>query len=72
MKVHDLSFFMLIITIFLLAFGVPTYTLLHDVEKFSWHIPRHIINLAYWEIFGELDTVDDVKSLFLGKENFPF
>jgi hypothetical protein len=72
MKVHDLSFFMLIITIFLLAFGVPTYTLLHDVEKFSWHIPRHIINLAYWEIFGELDTVDDVKSLFLRKENFPF
>ncbi len=63
---------MLIITIFLLAFGVPTYTLLHDVEKFSWHIPRHIINLAYWEIFGELDTVDDVKSLFLRKENFPF
>jgi hypothetical protein len=72
MKVHDLSFFMLIITIFLLAFGVPTYSLLHDVEKFSWHIPRHIMNLAYWEIFGELDTVDDVKSLFLGKENFPF
>ena len=59
---------MLIIIVFLLAFGVSTYSLLHDVQKFSWHIPRHIINLAYWEIFGELDTVDDVKSLFLVKE----
>lgn len=55
---------MLIITVFILAFGVPTYSLLHDVQKFSWHIPRQIINLAYWEIFGELDTVDDVKSSF--------
>ena len=53
---------MLIITVFILAFGVPTYSLLHDIQKFSWHIPRRIINLAYWEIFGELDTVDDVKS----------
>ena len=60
---------MVIITVFLLAFGVPTYSLLHNVQKFSWHIPRHIINLAYWEIFGELDTVDDVKSLcFLQKK----
>lgn len=61
---------MLIITVFILAFGVPTYSLLHDVQKFSWHIPRQIINLAYWEIFGELDTVEDVKSSFHPKERF--
>ena len=61
---------MLIITVFILAFGVPTYSLLHDVQKFSWHIPREIINLAYWEIFGELDTVDDVKSSFHPNEIF--
>jgi hypothetical protein len=59
---------MLILTVFILAFGVPTYSLVHDVQKFSWHMPRHIINLAYWQIFGELNTMDDIDSLFLLKK----
>ncbi|CAF1659112.1 unnamed protein product, partial [Adineta steineri] len=58
--VHDLTFFMLMLTVFVLAFGVPTYSLLNDVQKFSWHMPRRIINLAYWQIF-ELQIVEDIE-----------
>ncbi|CAF1494168.1 unnamed protein product, partial [Adineta steineri] len=58
--VHDLTFFMLMLTVFVLAFGVPTYSLLNDVQNFSWHMPRRIINLAYWQIF-ELQIVEDIE-----------
>jgi hypothetical protein len=57
-KAHDLKFFMLMLTVFILAFGVPSYSLIYGVQKFSWHIPREIINLAYWQIFGELNALE--------------
>ncbi|CAF0729712.1 unnamed protein product [Adineta ricciae] len=57
---YDMSFFMLILALVILSFGVPTYSLLHGVEVFSWHIPRKIINLAYWDIFGEVQALDDI------------
>lgn len=58
---------MLIIFVFMFAFGVPAYSLLNDVHKFSWHVPRQIINLAYWQIFGDSSALEDVKSLFVKK-----
>ncbi|CAF1238508.1 unnamed protein product [Rotaria sordida] len=59
--IHDLKFFMLMLTVFILAFGVPAYSLLDDVEKHSWHLPRYIINFAYWQIFGELQEIDQIE-----------
>ncbi|CAF3349545.1 unnamed protein product [Rotaria sp. Silwood1] len=56
--VHDLKFFMLMLFVFILAFGVPFHGLVHGVNKFSWHLPREIMNLAYWQIFGELEALD--------------
>jgi hypothetical protein len=53
---------MLILTVFILAFGVPTYSLLYGVQRFSWHLPRGILNLAYWQIFGELEVLDEIES----------
>lgn len=49
---------MLMLTVFILAFGVPSYSLIYGVQKISWHIPRDIINLAYWQIFGELNALE--------------
>ncbi|UJR33345.1 hypothetical protein I4U23_020794 [Adineta vaga] len=59
--VADLTFFMFMLGLIILAFGVPTYGLLNGVEDFSWHIPRKIINLAYWDIFGEVQAIDDIE-----------
>ncbi|CAF0727257.1 unnamed protein product [Adineta ricciae] len=56
--VHDLKFFMLMLIVFILAFGVSSYSLIYGVQKFSWHLPREIVNLAYWQIFGELNALE--------------
>ena len=61
---------MLMLTVFVLAFGVPTYSLIHGVQEFSWHIPRAILNLAYWQVFGELEVLDVIESTFLLVDNF--
>ena len=53
---------MLMLTVFILAFGVPAYSLIYGVEQFSWHLPRMILNLAYWQIFGELEILDEIES----------
>jgi hypothetical protein len=58
---------MLMLTVFILAFGVPTYSLVYGVQKFSWHIPRAILNLAYWQIFGELEVLGDIESKLILK-----
>lgn len=46
------------LTVFILGFGVSTHSLLYGTREYSWHLPRQIINLAYWQIFGELNTLD--------------
>lgn len=56
-----MKFFMLMLTVFVLAFGVPAYSLLYGVEKWSWHVPRLLINMAYWEMFGELTVLDEIE-----------
>jgi hypothetical protein len=53
---------MLILTVFTLAFGVPAYSIIYGVEEFTWHLPRTILNIAYWQIFGELEILDEIES----------
>jgi len=54
--------------VFILGFGVSSYCLMYNVKEFSWHLPREIINHAYWQIFGELNTLD----IFESKKGFFF
>ncbi len=53
---------MIMLTVFILAYGVPAYSLIYGVQEFSWHLPRAILNLAYWQIFGELEVLDEIES----------
>ena len=64
MKIYDLKFFILILSVFLFAFGIPAYSLIYGVEEFSWHLPRIILNTAYWQIFGELQILDEIESIY--------
>ncbi len=57
-----MKFFMSMLTVFILAFGVPAYSLMYGVEEFTWHLPRSILNIAYWQIFGELTILDEIES----------
>ncbi|CAF4616402.1 unnamed protein product [Rotaria socialis] len=55
--VNDLKSFMLMLTVFILGFGVCFHSLLYGTKVLSWHILRDIINLAYWQMFGELSSL---------------
>lgn len=44
--------------VFILAFGVSSYSLIYGIQKPTWHLPREIVNLAYWQIFGELNALE--------------
>lgn len=57
-KIRDLKVYMLMLTIFIFGFGVSLYSLIHGVQPFSFHLPREIMNLAYWEMFGDLNELD--------------
>jgi len=56
------------LTVFILGFGISSYSLIYGAKDFSWHLPREIINLAYWQIFGELNALD----IFERKRNNDF
>ncbi|CAF1365162.1 unnamed protein product, partial [Rotaria sordida] len=62
--VHDLKFFMIMFFVFILAFGVSFYSLIFGVQEFTWHLPRKIINLAYWHIFGEIQDLEVFEENF--------
>ncbi len=53
---------MLMLTVFILAFGVPAHSLIYGVEEFTWQLPRDILNIAYYQIFGELEILDKIAS----------
>ncbi|CAF1487785.1 unnamed protein product, partial [Rotaria sordida] len=58
---HDLKFYMIMLIVFITGFGVSSYSLIYGAKAFTWHLPREIINLAYWQIFGELNALDSFE-----------
>ncbi|CAF1319031.1 unnamed protein product [Rotaria sordida] len=58
---HDLKFYMIMLVVFIMGFGVSSYSLIYGAKAFTWHLPREIINLAYWQIFGELNALDSFE-----------
>ena len=51
------------LTVFVVGYGVAAHSLIYGSKEFSWHLLREIVNLAYWQMFGELN----VLSAFAGK-----
>lgn len=64
-KIQDLKFFMLLLTVFMLAYGVSSYSIVYGVRKFSWHLPRNIINHVFWQIFGEFTSLQTFESMII-------
>ena len=48
--------------VFVVGYGVAAHSLIHGSKEFSWHIIREIINLAYWQMFGELNVLESFES----------
>lgn len=50
------------LTVFIVGFGVSSYSLIYGTKELTWHLPRQVLNVAYWQIFGELNTLDAFES----------
>jgi hypothetical protein len=52
---------MALLTVFILGFGVSSYSLIYGPKAFTWHLPREVLNHAYWQMFGEINTLQEVE-----------
>lgn len=54
--------FLLVVIVFLLAYGVASQSLLFRQRDASWDILRDIVFYPYWQLYGELDFENAVHS----------
>ena len=52
-------FFVIILGIFVVAFGVTTHATMYPETEFSWDIFSSLINKAYWPIYGEMKILSE-------------
>ncbi|XP_076107231.1 transient receptor potential cation channel subfamily M member 8-like [Mytilus galloprovincialis] len=50
----ELVMFILVLTIFLLAYGVASQGLMHLQRKSEWQILKDVVYFPYWQLYGEL------------------
>jgi len=48
--------------IFVMGYGISFYSLLYGTREFSWHIIRRVLNLSFWQIFGDLKVLEMFES----------
>ncbi|XP_012327914.1 transient receptor potential cation channel subfamily M member 1 isoform X2 [Aotus nancymaae] len=56
----DMLYFVVIMLVVLMSFGVARQAILHPEEKPSWKLARNIFYMPYWMIYGEVfaDQID--------------
>lgn len=71
----DMLYFVVIMLVVLMSFGVARQAILHPDEEPSWKLARNIFYMPYWMIYGEVfaDQIDrknriDSKILFPASE----
>lgn len=60
--------YMLMLFVFVVGYGVAAHSLIYGAQEFSWHMLREALNLAYWQVFGDLNTSEAFDST---KEIYP-
>lgn len=58
----ELKTFLLVLIVFLLAYGVARHSLLYGQTELSWNILRDILFHPYWQLYGELSFDESMKS----------
>ncbi|XP_062246524.1 transient receptor potential cation channel subfamily M member 1-like [Platichthys flesus] len=56
----DMLYFVVIMLVVLLSFGIARQAILHPDEKPTWRLARNIFYMPYWMIYGEVfaDSID--------------
>lgn len=68
----DMLYFVVIMLVVLMSFGVARQAILHPDEEPSWRLARNIFYMPYWMIYGEVfaDQIDR-KNRIHSKSLFP-
>ncbi|VDI11958.1 Hypothetical predicted protein [Mytilus galloprovincialis] len=56
----ELGMFILVLTIFLVAYGVASQGLMHLQRHSNWNILKDVVYFPYWQLYGEL-SLDEIK-----------
>ncbi|XP_035694681.1 transient receptor potential cation channel subfamily M member-like 2 [Branchiostoma floridae] len=56
----DLVFFLVILLVFIFAYGVMRHTLIHPNSQTEWSLLLNVSLIPYWQVYGEL-FVDEVE-----------
>ncbi|XP_029112378.1 transient receptor potential cation channel subfamily M member 1-like [Scleropages formosus] len=56
----DMLYFVVIMLVVLMSFGVARQAILHPDEELTWRLARNIFYMPYWMIYGEVfaDSID--------------
>ncbi len=60
-KMKDLTFFMVVITIFICSFGVATQATLNPNNEMNLSLIKNIIEKSYWPIYGEMKLLEEIN-----------
>ena len=68
----DMLYFVIIMLVVLMSFGVSRQAILHPDEEPTWRLARNIFYMPYWMIYGEVfaDSIDR-KTQIYSKILFP-
>ena len=60
LQLRDMSYFVIIVLIVLMSFGIVRQAVHFQEEEFSWFLVRSMFFYPYWMIYGELfaDEID--------------
>ncbi|MEQ2234299.1 Transient receptor putative cation channel subfamily M member 1 [Ilyodon furcidens] len=62
----DMLYFVVIMLVVLMSFGVARQAILHPDEEPTWRLARNIFYMPYWMIYGEVfaDSIDRKTSVY--------
>lgn len=60
LQMIDMMYFVVIMLVVLMSFGVARQAILHPDEEPTWRLARNIFYMPYWMIYGEVfaDSID--------------
>ena len=66
LQLRDMSYFVIIVLIVLMSFGIVRQAVHFQEEEFSWFLVRSMFFYPYWMIYGELfaDEIDSELTLY--------
>ena len=59
----DLAFFVVIIMVFIIAYGVAAQVILYPNSSFGWRLVRDVLKKPYFQMYGEL-FLEEIEGAF--------